>query len=248
MTISGDFVPSDGREFGSEPAYPTIFGIALTPTVSGALVAVLGIGAAAYLLLNQVQPAWEQNQSLQAEVEQKETQIQQRGNIQKKIDAANKNLEQTQQRRTEVYALFADERTLDTLLLDLNRLVNARQAKLSSFTPAQGPATVISDGSLGAAVNGKLKRKEITVNLEGSYEQTQSIMRSVERLQPLLLVQSFNSQLDQSSQKITVDRRGRLVPVGRPETNLKTSFKLQALLPLSPQEAAAAAAPTPPAK
>jgi type IV pilus assembly protein PilO len=246
--MSGDFAPSNGRDFGSEPAYPTVFGIALTPTVSGALVAVLGVGAAAYLLLNQVQPAWEQYQTLQAEAEQKETQIQQRGNIQKKIDDANKNLAQARQRRTEVYSLFADERTLDTLLLDLNRLVNARQAKLSSFTPSQEPTAVITDGSLGSAVNGKLKRKEITVNLEGSYEQTQSIMRSVERLQPLLLVQSFNSQLDQSSQKITVDRRGRLVPVGRPETNLKTSFKLQALLPLSPQEAAAAAAPTPPAK
>ncbi|HEY9861465.1 MAG TPA: hypothetical protein V6D16_18335 [Candidatus Obscuribacterales bacterium] len=245
MTISGDFVPSDGRDFGSEPAYPTVFGVALTPTVSGALVAVLGIGAAAYLLLNQVQPAWEQYQTLQAEAEQKEAQIQQRGNIQKKIDAANKNLEQAQQRRTEVYALFADERTLDTLLLDLNRLVNSRQAKLSSFTPSQEPTTVVNDGSLGAAVNGKLKRKEITVNLEGSYEQTQAIMRSVERLQPLLLVKSFNSQLDQSTQKITVDRRGRLIPVGRPETTLKTSFKLQALMPLSPQESAAAATPPP---
>ncbi|MBD2094204.1 pilus assembly protein [Trichocoleus sp. FACHB-591] len=243
MTISGDFVPSDGRDFGSEPAYPTIFGIALTPTISGVLVAVLGIGASAYLLLNQVQPAWNTYQTLQAEAEQKETQIQQRGNIQKKIDTANKNLEQAKQRRTEVYALFADERTLDTLLLDLNRLVNARKAKLSSFTPAPEPATVVSDGSLGPAVNGKLKRKEITVNLEGNYEQTQSIMRSVERLQPLLLVKSFNSQLDQSTQKITVDRRGRLLPVGRPETNLKTSFKLQALLPLSSEEAAAAAKP-----
>ncbi|MBD1861003.1 MULTISPECIES: pilus assembly protein [Trichocoleus] len=243
MTISGDFVPSDGRDFGSEPAYPTIFGIALTPTISGVLVAVLGIGASAYLLLNQVQPAWNTYQTLQAEAEQKENQIQQRGNIQKKIDTANKNLEQAKQRRTEVYALFADERTLDTLLLDLNRLVNARKAKLSSFTPAPEPATVVSDGSLGPAVNGKLKRKEITVNLEGNYEQTQSIMRSVERLQPLLLVKSFNSQLDQSTQKITVDRRGRLLPVGRPETNLKTSFKLQALLPLSSEEAAAAAKP-----
>ncbi|HEY9805524.1 MAG TPA: hypothetical protein V6D04_03095, partial [Candidatus Obscuribacterales bacterium] len=132
-------------------------------------------------------------------------------------------------------------KTLDTLLLDLNRLVNARKAKLSSFVPAPEPATVITDSSLGATVNGKLKRKEITVNLEGNYEQTQSIMRSVERLQPLLLVKSFNSQLDQSTQKITVDRRGRLIPVGRPETNLKTSFKLQALLPLTPQEATAAA-------
>jgi type IV pilus assembly protein PilO len=241
MTISGDFVPSDGRDFGSEPAYPTVFGISLTPTVSGALIAVLGVGAAAYLLLNQVQPAWNQYQSLQAEAEQKETQIQQRGNIQKKIDDANKNLAQAQQRRTEVYSLFADEKTLDTLLLDLNRLVNARKAKLSSFVPAPEPATVITDSSLGATVNGKLKRKEITVNLEGNYEQTQSIMRSVERLQPLLLVKSFNSQLDQSTQKITVDRRGRLIPVGRPETNLKTSFKLQALLPLTPQEATAAA-------
>lgn len=231
MTISGDFMPSDGRDFDSSPAYPSVFGITLTPTVSGALIAVLGVGGAVYLLLNQVQPAWQNYQTLQAEVEQKQAEIAQQGDAKKKLADAQKNLQQAEARRTEVYALFADERDLNTLLLDLNRLVNARQAKLVSFTPAPGPATVITDGSLGPEVNGKLKRKEITVNLEGTYEQTQSIMRSIERLQPLMLVQNYNSQLDRSTQKVTVDQRGRLVPTSRPETNLKTSFKLQALVP-----------------
>lgn len=243
MTVSGDFIPSVDERDGDAPAYPTVFGIALSPTIIGLLVALLGVGGAIYLFLNQVQPAWQQSQALQADIETKETQIKQQGDIKKKIEEANRKLETAKQRREDVYALFADERTLDTLLLDLNRLINARNAKLNSFTPDPQPAAVVTDSSLGPEVNGKLKRKEITVNLEGNFEQTQSIMRSIELLQPLLVIKSFKSDLDKSTQKITVDQRGRVVPVGRADTKIKTSFKLQALMPAAPTAPAAPGTP-----
>jgi len=43
-----------------------------------------------------------------------------------------------------------------------------------------------------------------------------------------------------------VDAQGKLIP--QPEASIKTSFKIQALIPLTPAEQAAAAPPPPPAK
>ena len=50
---------------------PSVFGIGLSPGVSGALLAVLGVGGGLYLLLNQVMPAWENAQKLQANLVKK---------------------------------------------------------------------------------------------------------------------------------------------------------------------------------
>ncbi len=57
-----DFLPVEGQE--EAPNYPTAFGITFTPRVSGIVFGLLGLAAAAYLLVNVVQPAWQQNQDL----------------------------------------------------------------------------------------------------------------------------------------------------------------------------------------
>jgi type IV pilus assembly protein PilO len=237
MTVSGDFAPSgNGQDFESAPNYPSAFGLTLTPTVSGILVAVLGLAGAAYLLVSQVQPTWEQYQALDTEVQDLESQVQQKRASLKKIDEVKANLEQAKQQRADVLALFADEKTLDTLLLDLNRLVSTGGAQLNSFVP--GAVTVVNDGSLGPAVNGKLKRQEVAVTLNGGFDQTRSIIRNVERLQPLLVVRGLTSQLDRTDQKLVVNSRGGVI--SPPGAKLNTSFTLNALMPLTPEETAAA--------
>ncbi|MBE9051833.1 pilus assembly protein PilO [Nostocales cyanobacterium LEGE 11386] len=248
MTLSEDFNFVDqGGEFGSEtPAYPVVFGISFTPKIIGILVGVLGIAGAAYMLMNMVMPAWETYQQQQAQSNDLQGQIEQKKASIKEIDKVKEELAQAKQQTIQVLSLFANEKTLDTLLLDLNRLVesgnsqipaNAVRAKLQKFVPASQQAEPINDGSLGAIVDGKLKRSSINVEVVGTFEQTQSIIRNIERLQPLLIVKDYQATLAPEQAK---DSSGKEVRRIGPAP-ITTSFQLQALMPLNSEEVAAAA-------
>ena len=128
------------------------------------------------------------------------------------------------------------------MLIDLNRLVeagiaqlsrNAVKAKLEKFAPDSEGIQPVVDGSLGAEVDGKLKRSSTEIVISGTYEQTQSILRNIERLQPLLLVKDYESTL--ISETIEEGKPARVGP-----TPITTSFKLEALVPMNPEEVAAA--------
>jgi type IV pilus assembly protein PilO len=241
MTFS-DEMNFEGGEFEEESsAYPVVFGITFTPVISGVLIGVLGLAGATYMLLNLVIPAWDtfgQKQStkegLIAEVEQKKVSLQ-------SIDQLNAELAQSKRQQSQVLAVFANEKTLDTLLIDLNRLVgagnaqlstNAVKAKLQKFTPSSEGAQPVNDGSLGAEVDGKLKRSSTEIEISGTYEQTQSILRNIERLQPLLLVKDYESTL--LSETFEEGQPRRVGP-----TPITTKFKLEALVPMNPEEVAA---------
>jgi type IV pilus assembly protein PilO len=244
MTLSQDinFV-GDGESLEAASAYPVVFGISFTPKVIGILVGVLGFAGALYMLFNLVMPAWEtfgQNQAkkgeLQGQVDQKKATI-------KQIDRVKQELADAKQQQTQVLGLFANEKTLDTLLLDLNRLVesnnvtvaiNTTRAELRKFVPVSDKAEPINDGSLGQQVDGKLKRRSVNVEIIGTYEQTQSILRNIERLQPLLIVKDYQSTL---APQPASEPGKTLVRIG--PAPISTSFQLQALMPLTPEDIAA---------
>jgi type IV pilus assembly protein PilO len=243
MTFS-DEMNFEGSEFEEESssAYPVVFGITFTPTISGILIGVLGIAGAAYMLMNLVMPAWESFTQKQGTKQQLETEIQGKQARLQSIDQLNAKLAQSKRQQSQVWAVFANEKTLDTLLIDLNRLVeagnaqlssNAVKAKLQKYTPDSQGVQPVTDGSLGAEVNGKLKRSTTEITIRGTYEQTQSILRNIERLQPLLLVKDYQSTL--ISENIEEGKPARVGP-----TPITTSFKLEALVPMNPQEVAAA--------
>ena len=269
MTIGGEYIPAREREFDEGPKDPTVFGIPLTPTVSGVAIALVGLAGAVYLVINLVQPAWQENQALKQSVEEKRSQLVNREETQRQIQEARTRLQAAQQLQADVLSLFASEESMDTLLLDLNERVQSvnagitdpsRRAVLSRFQAvigenSQSAATpdalisarpdVVSDSSLGPELNGKLERRVYNVELEGNFNQTQSIIRSIERLQPLLIVRNLRSELDEATQLIRVDEQGRVVPNGQPQTRITTSFQLIALLPVEPPVSAAAPAATP---
>lgn len=144
MTAGGDFIPSE-QGFDVEPDYPTIFGLRLSPTVSGVLIAVFGLVGAGALLYYLVLPEWDKYQQLQTAVQQTEAEIQQQAAIAQQINKAKQDLEEAQKQKDEILTLFANEKSLDTLLLDLNRQVDARNADLSRRRQqklAQCPAIV----------------------------------------------------------------------------------------------------------
>ncbi|WP_013320202.1 type 4a pilus biogenesis protein PilO [Gloeothece verrucosa] len=232
MTFSDEYTPEEGQDFEDSSKYPVAFGITFTPKVSGIAFAILGGIGAIYILLNMVMPAYTTYQEQKTEeaslldnVNQQNT-----GNFAKKLAAAEQELQQKQALRKEILAFFGNEKSLDTLLLDINGFFKSRNVELVSFEP-QGEVTVIDDGSLGQGVNQKLKRQSINIEMKGEFEQSQSLLRDLEKLQPLILIKNLVSEPIDSKQKAGVfDRTGKLTPA---KLKLKTTFLLEVILPVS---------------
>lgn len=254
MTVGGDFVPvGEGRDIDA-PAYPKVFGVSITPTVGAILLILLGAVGAYLLWSNLVQGTLQRNQELKADIATKEQQLANQEDTQKQIADAKVRLQEAQQLQADVRSLFASEDSLNTLLLDINERVQSvnagitdptKRATLSRFDLNAEESGPVTDSSLGTEVNNKLERRVYDVEIRGSFPQTQSIIRNIERLQPLLVVTDLKSELDSSTRKIVLDDRGRLVPAGQPNTQITTSFKLSALLPANSGSAPASPAAAP---
>jgi type IV pilus assembly protein PilO len=239
MTYGGDFIPTG--DTGDTPEFPKLFGLSLTPTVNGCLVAVAGLIGAYFLFSSFVQPALQHNQELSQDIASKEAQRQNVEKFKKDIEDARVRLKGAEQLRADVLSLFATEKSVNTLLLDVNERVQSvnagitdekRRAMLSKFDldpVASGP---VVDSSLGAEVNNRLERRVYQVEISGTYPQTQSIIRNIERLQPLLVVSGFKADLDALTQEVIFDDQGRPVAAGQPESRIKTTFGLSALVPI----------------
>jgi len=256
MTYSSDLIDNDlvsNTSFLAPPVYPSVFGITFSPTVTGLCIAAIGVGISGYIFTSYLQPQLAKNQELEIKLAQTQDQIQQRKDNSKKIAAAEQSLDRANIQKQMVTELFANDKKLDTLLLDLNKIVNIRQGELQKFIPdlpvagsGSSGAAVVSDGSLGIALNNKIKRKGVSIEVKGNFDRVQSILRTIERLDQLLLVKDFKAEVDKTDLKMLVDAQGKLIP--QPEASIKTSFKIQALIPLTPAEQAAVAPPPPPPK
>ena len=281
MTAGGDFIPQDS-DFDPGPNYPVVFGITLTPVISGVLLATAGLIGAGLLWNYVVSPTWETYQSLDAKVKEKSEQLKEQASIKQQIQDAKTKLTQVNQQRDQVLALFATDKTLDTLLLDINQLIDKNNsgrigatkaklnscpawvrdqysdivtyqkfedkvgalvadAKLKKFTPDVKGTEVIADGSLGAAIDNKLKRQVIDVQFQGNFNQTQSIFRTIERLQPLLLLKNLKIETGDKNRALTPGGLYEIAPGGivrfltncQPDAKVTTSFQMEALIPLN---------------
>ncbi|MEH1837133.1 MAG: type 4a pilus biogenesis protein PilO [Nostoc sp.] len=252
MTLSDDLnFAEHGGEFEQvTPSSPMLFGIAFTPKIIGILMGVIGLAGAGYILLNLLMPAWESYQQQQAKSSELQAQIEQKKANIKQIAKVKDELAQAKQQKVQVLDLFANEKTMDTLLLDINRLIesgntptsiNAVRAKLNKFVPVSQKPEPITDGTLGLQVDGKLQRSTINAEITATYEQTQSIIRNIERLQPLLIVKDYQATLAPVESRSPLDK----TPMQIGPTAINTSFQLQVLMPLSPEEIAAIAKTAP---
>jgi type IV pilus assembly protein PilO len=244
MTFADDFaLEGEGAE---QPEYPSIFGISFTPTVGGVLCALLGLGAAVALGWYVVKPAWDSLQAKETELSDIQGQIDALQAAQQEINQLALEQQQLQVQKQEILSLFASEDKLDTYLYDLSQQVQSRQGQLIKFEPgaaAEGGSVepvIVADGSLGTAADGLLKTKTFNVSVEGTFDQTQSILRSIEALQLLSSVKDFNTQASQETEQVTYDpAKTELVPASKPKLN--TTFTLETLVPLSAEELEAAA-------
>lgn len=247
MTVSRDFISPD-EDFIDEPLNPVVFGIELSPAIIGGLIALVGIGAAAYGFVKLVQPVAATNQALSAEISTKEGQLLSQSQQLANIAKVQADLDAAMARRRQVYSLFASEQTMDTLLLDINQRIESSnaslkgvrsqveargippilvEAKLKGFTP--GEKAVIIDSSLGEGVNGRLKRETYSVQISGDYAQIQTILRNLERLEPLLLIRDFNVTSGEPVAETVIGANGQVVAESK--IPLEVTFQLDALLP-----------------
>lgn len=234
MTYTGEFKPDEGQDFDEGGKYPVAFGITFTPKVSGIALGLLGGVGAIYLLMNMVLPAYKTYQEQKTQENDLLQKVEQQNNSEyaQKIQKAEQELQQKQALRKEILAFFGSERSLDTLLLDINRFFKSRNVDLISFTP-EGDVTPIEDSSLGQGVNQKLKRQNISIQMEGGFEQTQSILRDLEKLQPLILIQNLATQTIDEQDKVLVVTSKQNSQVIPQQNKVKTTFLLQVILPVS---------------
>jgi type IV pilus assembly protein PilO len=247
MTFTDD-LGNKGTEFqDAGGSSPVVFGITLTPPIIGGLVGGLGVLGAGYMIFTMVMPAWDTFQAQQKKRDEIKANVEQKRDQSRQIKKVEGDLEAAKTQQKQVLAAFADEKSLDTLLLDTSRLIdssntqapaNVVKAKLKKFLPVSEKPEMIIDSSFGSEVNNQLRRSIIKVEIEGTFEQTQDIMQNIERLQPLLLVQNFDSKLQPAEEMGDKDHK----VVYRGPGKLATSFDLQALMPVSAEEVAEMAA------
>ncbi|MBE9114749.1 hypothetical protein IQ249_02450 [Lusitaniella coriacea LEGE 07157] len=243
MTFADDFAPLEGDGLEGQSEYPTIFGLSISPTVGGVLLAILGLGGAVALGWFLAYPAWQNLEAKRQERDAVSQQLEQKQNIQAEIDSLNAQLQEVQSQEREILSLFSGEDNLNTLLFDLSTQIQKRQGQILSFQPQEGEENsgklqVINDGSWGEGVNGKLKTTSFDIEVKGTFNQTLSMLRSIEQLQLLSVVKNFESRMgseEDEKQAVRYDA-GQNKFVSASEPKLRTRFTLQTLVPLSEEE------------
>ena len=232
MTFADDFASEDQSLAGD---YPSAFGITFTPMIMGVAIAVAGIALAGYGYINFVKPAQEKYQQASTKKQELQGQLNKikTGDLQLKLAQLQSDLAQRQVLKSRVISMFTSEQDLETLLIDLDNFIATNQATLIQYQPDSNIST-IDDASLGAAVQGKLKRKGISMTIEGTFTETKQILQDLERLQPLLMIQSISSTVDEKPTAIFASNNTEIV--SKKQAELKTQIKLDAILPSSQAE------------
>lgn len=227
FTTSNEFDPQDG-DFGGAGDYPELFGITFTPKVSGIAIGVGGFLIAAYLFWSQVLPVVNELSELNKQKQEKQATLEQLSSSQlDKIIADKQNeLIETKDLKEDVLKLFATDKALDTLLLDVNSFNKFSNLKMNTFVPTVEKETV-SDSSFGTLANNNLQVKSYSIDLEGDFNQLQLFLQDVERLQPLLVIKNLNTSTINPPQYLL--ENNKLITIEPPK--LKTSITLQAVFP-----------------
>ena len=231
MTFADDFASDELLE----EDYPSAFGITFTPPIIGIAIAVAGITLSIYGFMKYVKPA---QATYQQTITQKDTLQAQlnsikSGDLQLKLAQLQSDLNEKKVLKARVLSMFTSEDDLETLLIDLNKFIATNQGNLTQYQPDSNVSTV-SDASLGSGVQGKLKKKGISMTFEGTFNETKQILQDLERLQPLLMVQSISSTVTEEPTAILTSSNSSIVP--QKQAELRTQIRLDAILPMSQAE------------
>jgi type IV pilus assembly protein PilO len=132
MTVS-DYTRND-YDNRAEPA--KVFGLPV-PTLLGWLLGLGGLVLAGFLATQVVMPLKDEADAVKAEVEEGERRIEQKAQIEAELVAAKKDLVKIDRQKQQVMSLFAEEKNLKTILLDLNQQVEKNNARVKGARDAK---------------------------------------------------------------------------------------------------------------
>lgn len=229
-------------EFQASPGI-SLFGITLSSKTLGIILAVVGVGLAAYGTATQTLPLYESIEQQKSQIAQKRTSVESKekevaskGNISQRVTEA-------QQRNKEVLALLPSTDSMDVLLRDLNAQipqsvslnspVGSLQVKglFEEFRPEGGEAKT------GEA---QFTTRQYSVRFSATYAETVETLKRIERLKPLLVIQDLKMVPNTSvrpligGKELTPDQQK--IVQARATPLLATSFRLIAYVPLSEAE------------
>ncbi len=263
------FTPLEEQAKGPPPAGSVVLGpLVITPMIQGVLAAVAGLAVAGVLVWKLVLPAMATRTTLETEIATIKGDISNKEKTAATQKEAETKLEEAKRQKNDVISLFPDNKALQTLLLDINKIVKQRGAELGAFKPvtednwilkpqagtapgAPPPPPPPADGkAANPAADLKLTQaiegKTVEMELKGNFNQVQASLRDFERLQQMVLLDGFTLRLNPESQYVVVNSQGQIVKRGEPE--IETKFKLMAVVPLPAEELEKLAAPPPPAE
>jgi type IV pilus assembly protein PilO len=102
-------------------------------------------------------------------------------------------------------------------------------AELEQFNPVSASG-LVTDGAYGTELDGKLERQVVNVSFTARFGPAQSILRNIERLEPLVVIRGFNQTwAPYSSNASPYEAEFRQLGIVRP---LSTNFSLEVLVPV----------------
>ncbi|GAB4295353.1 MAG: hypothetical protein Fur0025_32420 [Oscillatoriaceae cyanobacterium] len=265
------FTPLEEQAGAPPPAGSVVLGpLVITPMIQGVLAAVAGLAVAGLLVWKLVLPALATRSTLETEIAAIKGDISNKEKTAATLKEAEAKLEEAKRQKNDVISLFPDNKALQTLLLDINKIVKQRGAQLGAFKPvtednwilkpegaAAGGAAPAPPPPTGAPADGKaaapaanlkltqaIEGKTVEMELKGNFNQVQASLRDFERLQQMVLLDGFTLKLNPESQYVVVNSQGQIVKRGEPK--IETKFKLMAVVPLPAEELEKLAAPPPP--
>lgn len=254
MTFSEEFQPGiEAGKAAGPTGYFEALGVQFTSTILGALLAIAGIGGGGALWWFLVKPLAAENDTLAQELQTKEGELQQKQAADKtaKLQELEAQLVQEKRISSEVLNSYGKDKQMQTFLLDLNRILVSSDIKLVSYEPTPEKPEFIADETYGAVAKDKLKRQTFNVQFENmTYAQMESMLESLDLLQPLIVLRNFSSDI--SERATYIYDKNKLIP--KTPTKLGVSFVVDALIAPTPEELAkhqaelAAAAAPPPAE
>jgi type IV pilus assembly protein PilO len=236
-----------GAEYGENTGGVVLFGQTISIKTLGIALGVIGLASAGYLLYSYVLPISQTINTARAGIETKkasnaakDSQIKQKADLPQKIALAK-------ERGEIVSSLLPNLDSMDTLLIDLNKLIKSSSASpvllsgnlLESFSPTP-PGAIVPEG--------QYRVQTLNIQFASTYTDLVSILRSIESLRTLVVVQDL--QLAKKA-TVTLQNPGKLTPeqqklqIDKLPPILSTSFKLVAFIPATDLEIQALAVPKP---
>jgi type IV pilus assembly protein PilO len=241
-----------GADFEENAGGVVLFGQTLSVRTLGIALGIIGVAAAGYMFVNFVQPLWTTIDTTKAGIDAKNKSIADKvAQIKQKADLPQRAIS-AKERSTTVLSLLPNPDTMDTLLIDLNKLIQP-----SSVSPAQLSGDLLESFSptppSALVPQGQYRTQTVNIKFSSSYGDLITILRNIESLRTLVVVQ--NLQL--TKRTVTLRNPGKLTAeqqkdqIARLPPTLNATFNLLAYIPASEEEIkalalAATAAATPP--